>query len=187
MKVLIVSEGQHERGTDPQADLEQRNSALEQIVQRLATMDIECDHDRVQNPMLHTHRGKGQGFTKRAVRWMRHAQKQGYDALILLIDEDGHSNRIREIDEAQVHELGIGRRALGVALTSVLDQQISKQKTPENMREPKSVCRSLLESAGNSMAQREMYFALAKDADLDVLEKRCPKGFAPFAERVKQL
>lgn len=192
MKVLLVCEGEHEK-----------SGALQALVCRLTARKIEIKIDRVSRINIHIHRGKGQGFFKRAVRWLLEAQKRGFDALILVIDEDGDSQRIRDMTEAQESTLAAIPRALGVAirtfdawmladenaLTRVLGFHVQRQPNPETTSDPKAVCRRLLKERddGLTMKLREMYAAVCDAANLDTLQSRCPKGFAPFAKRVKEI
>jgi Domain of unknown function (DUF4276) len=191
MKVLLVGEGAHER-----------SGALEAFVRRLAKAPVECDSAPVSRDDIHTHRGKGQGFFKRAVRWLLEGRKRGYDAVVLVVDEDGHPKRIDEVDRAQ-DEMSITDlpRALGVAvrtfdawmladeqaLTKVLGQSVARQRSPESIKDPKQICKSLHDDAGADISPREMYAAIAQVADVATLRQRCPKGFAPFAGRVESL
>lgn len=192
MKVLLVCEGKHEA-----------SGALQNLVYRLMNRKFEITTDRVSRSDIHTHRGKGKGFFKRGVRWILEAEKRGFDALILVIDEDGCSQRVREIAKAQENTLAAIPRALGVAirtfdawmladesaLTCVLGFQVNRQRNPETIPDPKAVCRRLLKKRddGLTMKLREMYAAVCDAANLDTLQSRCPKGFAPFAERVKEI
>lgn len=190
MQALIVSEGPHESG-----------GALEALVTRLATSGLRCEHDRVACRDIHAHHGRGQGYYKRAVRWLREAEKRGFDALVLVIDEDGRSERVKQFTEAQGYEHVSLPRALGVAirtfdawmlgderaLTAVLGCQVPRQPTPETIVHPKRTCSELLRQADCAMTQREMYSAVATAADIETLEERCPRGFAPFARRVRAL
>lgn len=73
------------------------------------------------------------------------------------------------------------------ALTVVLSQQVNQQPVPERLPRPKTVCADILKAAGSSMPLSDLYAAVAAEADLDVLETRCPRGFAPFAARVREL
>jgi hypothetical protein len=189
MKVLLVHEGGHEG-----------SGSLEALVHRLAKKAIECESDRVSRNDIHTHRGKGQGFFKRAVRWLLEAHKRGCDAVVLVIDEDGEAQRITDMDRAQ-DETSITsiRRALGVAvrtfdawmladeraLSAVLGYNVPRQRSPEAIKAPKQECESLGGKA--EIALREMYAAVAKCAAIAVLRERCPTGFAPFADRVEAL
>jgi hypothetical protein len=190
MKALIVSEGPHELG-----------GALECLARRLAPKLMVCDHDRVSSPSVHTHRGKGAGFFKRAVAWLLEAKRRGYDALVLVIDEDGNRERSKEMSDAQESQLTSFSRALGVAIrsfdawiladetaiTSVLQHPISRHAAPETIKNPKEDCKSLRDQCGKEIALRDMYREVMQVADLTILEDRCPKGFAPFAARVRCL
>ena len=191
MRVLIVSEGRHEQG-----------GALETLVRRLLPApELACETRRVSDHQVHTHRGKGQGFFKRAVRWMLHAQKHGFEAIVLLIDEDDRRESRAEIDEAQDNAIAKIRRALGIAIRSfdawmLADEQalgralgatIHRQRDPETISAPKQVCADLLALGITPCTQTEMYARIAAHADLALLVQRCPAGFAPFATRVRRL
>jgi len=196
MRVLVVSEGEHEQG-----------GALENLLRRLGGQEAEFVFDRVQRDDIHTHSGKGSGYTKRALRWLKEAKKREMDALVLLVDQDNpeyrRSEQLREAQEyynPKVSALTLPR-AMGVAikmfdawmladekaLTTVLGCTIVKQRNPETIRRPKEVCQKLRDDAVNQMAQREMYAEIALRLDLNTLSSRCPKGFKPFAERVRHL
>jgi hypothetical protein len=195
MKVLVVSEGPHER-----------SGALQNLARRLAEEigiefeSIDVKADRVSRNDIFTFRGKGQGFFKRAVRWLLEAEKRGFDALILVIDEDGRVERRLDVEKAQENTTATIRRALGVAIRSfdawmladeeslseVLRTRVARQPNPETIEHPKKVCQALLRKAPVRLSLREMYALIAQSAALDVLRKRCPKGFAPFAHRVRK-
>ena len=190
MRVLVVAEGQHEQ-----------SGALENLLKRLGGERADFEVDRVSNSRIHTFHGTGPGYFKRAVRWLREAEKRGVDALVFLIDEDGRSERVGQIRDAQDSPLSALPRALGVAirtfdawmlvdektLTDVLGYRVDRQPDPETIRDPKVVCTALLESSPASPTQRQMYAQIADEVDLDVLCKRCPSGFAPFASSVRRI
>ena len=198
MKVLIVAEGKHER-----------SGSLESLVRRLTNCEIECGLDDVHDPTLPRIHGKG-GFDycKRAIQWIVAAQKRGYDAIVLLIDEDKdpkHKHRRRKgIQQAQERVAEIARipRALGVAvrtfdawmladeaaLSNVLGRTVQCQPSPEGIHDPKSICEQLRdESPGCELGLAEMYALVAEKTRLEILEQRCPSGFKPFAVRVRAL
>lgn len=195
MKVLIVAEGIHElgRGECP--------GALEIMIRRLHVGPIECNPQPVKLNTIHAHHGKSKGYEKKAIRWLLEAQEQGYDALVLLIDEDGRAERLTEINQAQETRLATIRRAMGVAIRTfdawmladeqalgrALGQTVQRQKEPEAQPDPKRVCLELLMGGELVITQAEMYAAVAREADCRILEARCPKGFAPFAQRVREL
>lgn len=191
MRVLIVSEGKHEL-----------EGALQALVERLAAgKDLECESERISRNDIHAFHGIGQGFKKRALRWLFEARKRGCEALVLVIDQDGHPERTAQIHEAQRYEKAGIRQALGVAirsfdtwmladeraLTDVLGYQVQRQSEPERIADPKVKCAALRCASPNGMSQTEMYVAVARAAHLDTLEERCPNGFRPFAQRVKAL
>lgn len=190
MKVLLVSEGAHEE-----------SGALEFLVRRVASRIDTCDWDRVSSNRVQIQPGKGQGFAKRAVAWIRHAQKLGYDALVLVIDEDGDRARIHAIDSAQEEKAVSLPRAFGIAirtfdawmladekvLSSVLGMNVPMQREPEENPRPKAICVGLLEQSDCGLWQREMYAKIAEAVDLRRLADRCPKGFGVFVARLQAL
>jgi Domain of unknown function (DUF4276) len=190
MKVLLVSEGKHEA-----------SGALQSVVHRLAPHIQSFTLDRVSRVDLATLHGKGRGFFKRAIRWMFEARKRGFDALVLLIDEDGRRESIRELEDAQADTTVPLRRALGCAiptfdawlladersLSIVLKTTVSKQSDPETNSRAKATCAALLQSSGSELAQSDFYSEVAKVLDLECLATRCPKGFGVFADRVRAL
>ncbi len=191
MRALLVSEGQHELG-----------GALCSIVQQLTPKFSEIEQDRVSSPALPVHHGKGQGYLKRAIRWMLEAEKRGYDALILVIDQDDAAERISELNNAQRHlDVTAIPRALGVAvrsfdawmladetaLTAALGLLVDCQPSPEEIAQPKAACEELLAKSEQYPSLAHFFAALATQINLETLEKRCPKGFAPFAGAVRGL
>ncbi|HVA48284.1 MAG TPA: DUF4276 family protein [Pirellulales bacterium] len=174
---------------------------METLVRRLSSLKLEVDHDRVSRGDIHAHHGKGQGFFKRALRWMLEARKRGYEALVLVVDEDGQAERVKEMTAAQESSLIAFRRALGIAvrtfdawmladekaLSSILGGEIERQPSPEGIHNPKQVCMKLRDECKADLAQSEMYAKLAEAIELPILEQRCARGFAPFAHRVKTL
>jgi hypothetical protein len=190
MKVLLVGEGASEL-----------SGALRILVGRIGDAQFEVEQDRVSQARIHAHHGKGKGYFKRAVRWMLEAEKRGFDALILLIDQDGLAIRRRELDEAQEDATATIRRALGVAiktfdawmladeraLASVLKYAVPRQPDPETLRDPKQKCEEIIAASEISISPSEVYSGVTRVAQIGTLEQRCPNGFAPFAERVRRL
>ena len=190
MRVLIVAEGVHER-----------EGALPALVQRLnpRITSFECRNANDQN--LSAIHGSGKGFYGRAYRWLRVAEDEGFDAIILVIDQDGERSRRHQINKAQDGE-GFGHpHALGVAierfnawmladeqaLSVALGHPVQTQPDPESIKDPKAQCKTLHDNSPSDRALREVYEIVATETRLDTLRQRCPKGFAPFAERVEAL
>ena len=190
MRVLLVAEGKHEL-----------DGALEALVKQIVQTDVVCTPDRVSRPDIHAHHGKGQGYFKKAVRWLLTAEDREYDALVLLIDQDGHPEREKQITKAQEKDLGVSRRALGVAirmfdawiladetaLSEALNRPIKRQADPEEIKNPKENCKRLLEGSDVAISQSDLYRSVCRIARIEVLQERCPRGFRPFAERLQSL
>jgi len=197
MKVLIVSEGKHELGPN------HAEGSLSILVRRLLGCEVEIHQEKVSDPQFHTHaiRGKGSKCLKRALRWIQYAEGNGFDAVVVVIDQDKYPNRIVDLSSAQDSQLWPIPRALGVAirefdawmladevaLTDVLGCRVSRQRSPEDMSDPKAVAADLLVQSDRSISQTRMYAEVSKAADLEKLCERCPKGFDPFANRVVQM
>jgi hypothetical protein len=135
------------------------------------------------------------------VRWILEAQKRGYDCIILVIDQDGFAEWAKQISDAQNSTISRLPRALGVAirtfdawmradekaLTNALACKVVRQSEPETIAEPKEIARELFGNSDQRAKPSELYARIANAIDLDVLQSRCPKGFATFAERVRRL
>jgi hypothetical protein len=192
MKLLLVSEGKHELRNQG------KPGALRILVERLLGCDCEIETRKVSDPAIIREIGKGDGMFKRAVAWMRFAMKHGFDALVLVIDEDGYRDRLQQIDEAQANTVFTLPRALGlaiksfdawilaheVAMSTVLGGTVNRQRDMESLRDPKTVCEDL---CTHQLSPSEFYARVAEAANLRDLESRCPRGFGPFAMRVRNL
>lgn len=190
MKILLVSEGASELA-----------GALKTLVQRLGLNESEIEQKRVSDSKLHAHHGKGKGYFKRSLRWMLQAQKEGYDALILVIDHDDRAERKNELDEAQAYQATTIPRALGVAiktfdawmladevaLTAILNRNIQRQPSAEELADPKSLIQQIAEEANWSDEIAVLYTQISERVDLTVLRQRCERGFGVFAQRVEGL
>jgi len=197
MRILIVSEGPHELGDDS------LDGALVTLASRLLNENVSFERKKVSSPEVrqHTQQGKGGRYEKRALGWIRLAEREGYDAIILVIDQDGDEERKQQFDRAQDDPRFPLPRALGVAiktfdawmlvdeqaLSDVLGMHIDSLPNPESEGDPKSKCKSLRDEARSQLRLREMYAEIAKRTDMEQLKDRCPNGFAPFAQRVGAL
>ncbi len=190
MKVLVVAEGKHEL-----------HGALRNLIEKLGGEGSTFDYDRVSSNKIHTFHGIGNRYFKRALGWLKEAEKRGVDALILLIDEDGERNRFKQIQDAQDYLLSQLPRAMGVAirtfdawmladekaLTEVLGDNINRQADPETIPNPKQVCEELLTNSQIQIPQREMYARVSSKINIDILCDRCQSGFRPFATYVRNI
>lgn len=189
MKLLIVSEGKHEL-----------TAALPTIVSRLTGIVEHFKVMKVSDPPLRVHPAKGPGCFKKAVRCLLYATENGYDALVLLIDQDDQPDRRRQLSDAQDQlRLTTIPRAMGVAvvtfdawmladeqaLSAVLSRQVQRQPDPERIRNAKAACAELRDAANSQLSLTVLYAELTKVIDLTVLASRCPSGFEPFAHRLR--
>jgi hypothetical protein len=197
MRVLVVGEGSHELG-NPEIV-----GALPTLFLRLfaRVANIECESVRSPKVRIHLRPGKGHGFLKRGLAWIRFAEREQFDALVFLIDEDGDSERPTAIDACQSEVRFSFPRAMGVAIRSfdawiladeqalakVLGIDVHRQTDPESNSDPKAACESLRTGFATELSPTIMYAQIAASADLELVAKRCPKGFAPFAFRVRML
>lgn len=197
MKVLIVSEGKHELGGGAS------EGALAILVSRLLSVPARCSCEKISSSKVRIHRrpGKGGSLCLRALAWCRYARQENFDAVIVLLDQDGDGSRLPEIDTAQRRPTPAVPRAMGVAvrsfdawmladekaLTQVLEKPVQRQPDPETIRDPKQACVKLRDSSGCGLSTTDLYAALARRIDVDQLRERCPNGFATFADRVRKL
>ena len=190
MRVLIVGEGKHEC-----------SGALQTIVERVLGAGHVYEHDLLHKGTIHAFHGTGQGYLKKAIRWMLEAQRRGYDAIVLLVDRDNDDERTTQMAQAQESEMALVRRALGVAIrtfdawmladetaiSKVLRSTVQRQKDPETMPEPKVTFAWLLQNSICGLGQAEAYLAIANVMDLDQAAQRCPKGLGIFVGRLRTI
>ncbi len=197
MKLLVVSEGEHELNPDGET------GALVELLRRMIPEEFDYERRKVSDRAVQqvAIRGKSGRHEKRLVDWIRYAQRNGFDALALVVDEDGDVTRRKAVKNAQLHQGFSIQRAIGLAihmfdawmladeqaLSAVLGGTVQRQKTPEEIKQPKKEFRRLLNASQNSLSQRDAYLHVARQLDLDKVAKRCPKGFAPFRQHVAQL
>jgi hypothetical protein len=197
MNILVVSEGKDELGTDVDS------SALVALVRRKLGDGPRFSLEPVSNQKFRIHkpRGKAAAYEKRALACLRFAEREGFDALILVIDEDGQKERRTGIENAQKHAKYQLPRAMGiairtfdtwmladeVALSTVLNTNVQRQKQPETIKNPKKQCQTILSDTGPDFGLSEFYRRLVAKIDLDKLSDRCREGFAPFRGRVEAL
>ena len=197
MKILIVSEGKSELGPNGE------DGALAVLTRRLIPQDVSFVVKDVRDKSVHRHMfvGIGTPLRKRIEGWIRHAERNHFDALVLVIDRDKDKRRITELDKVQDDIRLALPRALGVAVRSfdawmladesaistALGFTVDAQKDPEANTDPKSDAESLRDRSELDLGLSRLYALIARNARIDHLKQRCPKGFGPFAERVEAL
>ncbi len=195
--VLIVGEGEHELTGD------RPDPALTTLVHRLLGegIDMQATVKRSREVAGHTHAGKGDRLGRKFIGIVKFAKREGFDAVVILMDHDGDETRLTSATFAQESRSISFPRAVGIAvrafdawfladhvdLSSVLATTVNMQPNPEKISDPKKVCESLRDAAGGDRRLRDLYSAVAAIVDLRILRARCPTGFAAFAERVEGL
>lgn len=198
MKILLVSEGKHEAGQDG------RDGALARIVQRLLQVEIEFTFKKVSDRSVNEIQpmpGKAAAYEKRLLMWLRYAEKNNYEAIALVIDHDGYDERNDGIEAVQATARFSLPRAMGLAIrtfdawiiadetawSQLAEGTANRPQSPEEIKNPKQVCADLRDELEIEGSMSDVYAAVADKADLDRIAERCPKGFAPFKQRIEAL
>lgn len=190
MKVLLVYEGIHEGG-----------GALKALVESILERTIDTEEARASELPRLIQPGKGGKLFKKAIAWVREAQKRRVDGVVFLTDYDKANvglDRVAQLTEAQLNqEFATNiRRAFGVpvnsfdawmiadeaAMSRVLNITVDRTRAPEIISDPKAAA---LKIVGEKMSLRDFYRDVASRVRLDELKSRCPRGFAPFYERLR--
>lgn len=131
-----------------------------------------------------------------------HGEKGGYDAVVFVIDEDGDVTRRTQIDAAQASlEVSTLNRACGVAIqtfdawmladvaawSELIGEAPEMSPDPESIRAPKDHCEELVRRLPTPTTRSAAYVDVASLCRIEVVERRCPKGFGEFATRVRAL
>lgn len=120
---------------------------------------------------------------------------------MIVIDQDEDPHRHRQFDDAQDYAAEPLPRAVGIAVRTfdawmLADEQaisraigktIQRQPDPETIADAKQRCRQLRLEHDLDPDLTGMYEIIAQNASIDAMERRCPKGFAIFAARVRRL
>jgi hypothetical protein len=166
----------------------------------------------IESGRLHRYH-RATGLVRKVVGTVREANIQGLDAVVVVMDRDGekNANRVREFKEGRdcaAREVPIPT-AVGVAIETLeawlladepaigralgLETPPAKGIDPEKLTgrsgapdHPKTMLKKLLASDSQDRGYVEQVEAIAREADVEVVEKRCSKGFKPFADEIRQ-
>jgi hypothetical protein len=150
----------------------------------------------------HIH-GPGRTNAKKTIAAVLRARRAGFSGAVILIDRHGYR------DTARIGALRSGRDllepqdslpcAVGCAVEAfdawmVVDRQAVVEADglpehcsdhPESLANPKRVADRVFGTSGGA-GLGPKYARVAACADLDLLKRACPQGFAPFAEEVER-
>lgn len=202
MRVLLISEGFHEHA-DTNWGEPADTGALQVLVRRILNREIEIENRKPNDREFRRIRihGKGHAYEKVVLSFLNEAERREFDAVVFLIDEDGDRDRRVAMDLAQQDRRSSLPRACGVAIRSfdawiladesalaaILESDPVIERDPERVKRPKSICVQRRNESGCGLRLRDLYAAYASHVDLELLKRRCPQGFAVFAERVASL
>ena len=130
--------------------------------------------------------------------WIRRAENEKYDAIVIVVDQDNAPDRRKGLDAAQADNRLSLPRAIGlavksfdawmladeVAISAAIGKTVHKQKKPEDHKDPKDTMRGIVTDCD---AMTDLYAKIADQANIEMLCKSCPKGFAPFHDRLTRL
>ena len=212
MRILVISEGNNELGiSHGKRELslvgeDAASGALIRLVERVLSprhppksVNIEWRDIRKMGSITPKDWGTGGAdYQRKAMSWIRKAQNEQFDAIVIVVDQDDAPDRRKGLDAAQADNRLLLPRAIGLAVKSfdawmLADEQaisnaigrtVQRQKSPEDHKAPKNTMLGIVADSG---AMTKVYNDIAKLANIDTLCKRCPKGFQPFYSRLVAL
>lgn len=205
--ILILGDGPNELGTEWEKLLQRDElPALARLVHRLlgepSDMSYSC---RLFRRIVHA-RGRGTGFSKKTKAALILARQLGHAALVIVVDRDGDRRKFPSLAEARSETFPAAgcACALGQAIETFDAWMIADGKAigeaggdasrshpePEKLdgkegtgRHPKD---RAVEVFGSRRVLTEKYAIVACHVNLEQLKNSCPKGFAPFAEEIRE-
>ena len=184
-----------------------RLPALPRLVHRLLGEPAGAKYDARLFRRIEHVRGKGDVWRKKAEAAISLAQEHGFDAVVIVVDRDRDSKggKCRPVFDGRDGMPGLGYPpcAVGCAIETFDAWMIADGKavgaaggdaarshpSPESLDQeegtgghPKD---RAIELFGSGRELTGAYAKVAAHVDLDLLEKLCPEGFAPFAEDVR--
>lgn len=190
MRLLAFVEGKHEgvRAAAHVAEPSDLSEALPTLIQRLIPFPVEVDVRRFNDRSLRHIRGGGRmgsQHTRKVLAAICAAETSGYDAAVILVDEDGDPARVAAMTAAQA-EVSVTTlpRACGAAIRTFdawmrADEQalsrsldghpVTRSRAPERLSDPKLEMQSIhiASSVGRSLAS--IYADIARLCDLNIL------------------
>lgn len=210
MTVLVISEGTRDIGDSS----EERQGAVKVLVQRLLSREWGRDVDlwEIETDVLKRfHRGNG--YARKVQMAITEARVKKCKALVIVVDRDGPKNtrRLSELREGRALEEQRGeemakKTVLGVAVETVEAWLLADIKalnkglqlsppqnaiqdpeqlfdSPRGANHPKTIFENLFRQA---TSPGDPYSTVAGWIDLTVLEQRCPEGFGPLVDELRE-
>lgn len=212
MRILVISEGNNELGiSHGKRELshvgdDAASGALIRLVERVLSprhppMSVNIEWRDIRKMGSITPKDWGTGgadYQRKAMSWIRKAQNEQFDAIVIVVDQDDAPDRRNGLDAAQADNRLLLPRAIGLAVKSfdawmLADEQaisnaigrtVQRQKSPEDHKAPKN---TMLGIVADSSAMTDTYAKIADEVNIETLCTRCPKGFRPFRDRLAKL
>ncbi|HUT01979.1 MAG TPA: hypothetical protein VM031_05965 [Phycisphaerae bacterium] len=208
-RVVVYGDGPYDLGPNLGREVApDQTYALPRLVHRLLDEPSDTFYAAeifASVPPVH---GRGHKYGRKAQGAIRQARQGRYHAAVIVIDRDRApgTRKLRPLQEArdQLQHQGFPPCAIGMAVEAfdawmIADGNAVKaaggnpaktHRSPENLDKkegtgghPKDLAMQVF---GGRDRVAEKYAVVAANADLALLERTCPKGFAPFAEEVRE-
>lgn len=207
--IAVFGEGRHDIGNALGKALSPEElPALPELVHRLLGTPQHLAYTCLKFKDVRAVHGRGHKFAKKVVRAIRQAKRELFEAAAIVIDRDRKpdAERIQALRQGRDKMLHTGYPpcAVGAAVEAFDAWMIVDPKAvgaaggdaahchvePEKLRgkegsrrHPKDIAADIF---GSKKGLGKRYARVARHVDLPLLEKSCPRGFAPFADEVRE-
>ncbi len=196
MKFLVCGEGPNDIGKDDQPP---ELGTLQAFVCSIRA----ADNDKFERHRI-AHLGprrKSKGFEDKLELAFKELGHRNCDALVFVVDSDKEPKRVLRLKEARDKVCAGRSSAVGTAIRSIEAWLLSDEKAlasafgcptpattanPEELSDPKSLLHQWLDGA-DRWDHSAAYAEMARQVRLEIVRKRCPRGFADFAVEVEAL
>ena len=212
VQVLVYGEGPHELGRTFDTDLPSNHlPSLPGLVHRLLDRPEGASYTCRRFKDVRAAHQKGKKFGKKVISAVRQAKKDGFGAVVVLIDRDREPDKerigaLREGRDAAQKRSGLPPCAIGTAVETfdawmIVDREAIRaaggdpersHSNPEDLDggagspgHPKNCAQQVFDMPkGTGLGEK--YAIVAAHVNLHLLAERCPQGFKPFAEDVQK-
>jgi hypothetical protein len=206
--ILVFGEGRHELGPELDNPVGPDNlHPLPCLIHRLINTPPDARYIPTRFASVPHVGGKGRlhgKLARKVNRAVLQAKAKGCAGVVILIDQDRDrkTNRLEALRQGRESLAGnpiYPPCAVGTAIETfeawmIADPEAIKKAggdpskappNPEAHRTPKAAADRVFQTSGGS-GLGERYRVVALQADIGTLERRCPGGFKPFAEEVRE-
>ncbi|HDY66014.1 MAG TPA: hypothetical protein ENH84_07280 [Phycisphaerae bacterium] len=207
LRILIFGDGENELGKieteyAPSDDL----PALPRLIHRVLGEPAQTTYTTKKFKKIKAAHGRGGKWAKKTKRAIEDARKGGYQGTVILIDRDRKSSAERLGPLTDARDAMLACCAVGNAVETfdawmIADGKAVREatgKATQSQSHPKPEKLNKDEGTGNhpkdwatrifggTSSLTPAYAVVALHADIDLLKRTCPKGFAPFAKDIEK-